>query len=113
MLYASKDTRALCPSCGDHLFTFNKDVYKGDRAQIADVYPDRGQAPFFMYEKLVCKVCGSEVPVGSIKLDQPTEEEEPFKTWCDYCGTVIKESTTNIADLYNEMCDDCAEKEDP
>ena len=52
-----KDTQAHCKFCEDHIFTFNKDIYSGDKMESSQIYPDKGQAPWKLGEALICRKC--------------------------------------------------------
>ena len=66
-LYAKKDTKCLCPNCGEHIFTFNKDVYVGDKMRSEDLYKDQGQGPFQPFERIRCLKCGVDFNPNNVK----------------------------------------------
>ena len=52
-----KDTQAHCKFCEDHIFTFNKDIYSGDKMASSQIYQDKGQAPWKPGEAFICRKC--------------------------------------------------------
>lgn len=74
-LFACKDTKAFCPYCSAHLFTFIKDIYQDDFAQICDVTFASGQAPDHDRDLMQCKKCFMLYGPGSIILEIPTTKD--------------------------------------
>ena len=66
-LFAKKDTKCLCPHCGEHIFTFNKDVFVGDLMKSEDLYKDQGQGPFSPYQRFVCLKCKKDFNPNDLK----------------------------------------------
>lgn len=63
-----KDTNLYCPNCKDHYLTFNRDMYGHDRVSTADFYQDKGQAPFELQSRMICKKCGIQLTPQNLKL---------------------------------------------
>jgi len=56
MIY-KKNEKYYCPSCKDHILTFNQDLFNGSPFSEAVIYQKEGQAPWKIYEKTVCRKC--------------------------------------------------------
>lgn len=71
MIYQSHGTRAFCNHCGDHLFTFKRDVHIGEC-----LHPDQvcdGQSPFYLGDQLECKSCRNGLDADYLKFESPTD----------------------------------------
>ena len=61
-----KDTKAFCKNCDSLYFVLSRDVFSGDLISQSRIYDDKGQAPFFYQEKMICKKCS--FPLNEEKL---------------------------------------------
>lgn len=61
-----KDTHAHCKTCGSLVFVFSRDVYQHERTSASQLYQDRGQAPFYPGQDMICKKCKTNIQLDSM-----------------------------------------------
>ena len=71
MIFAYKNQKAYCQKCGDHLFTFARDIIEHTPNDPSDVYRDRGQAPFYLGEEARCRKCNAPYRFERSILNEP------------------------------------------
>ena len=64
-------TEGYCFSCGDLLFVFKVDAFRGTAIHAGQLYGDRGQAPFQSQTMIECKKCGAILNQSLIRFRRP------------------------------------------